>query len=116
MSGSIECHYNPCSEIFNPKGNQRYHCSECANEGRKIKERLRKRKKRHEQYQEKIKEQIKNTPGRVLVENNGQPVRKTNNCKKYFYKCDNCNNPTNSPSRMLNTVFACTIEINKNKG
>jgi hypothetical protein len=78
MPRSIECHYTGCRKIFKPQGNQRYHSTECARKGRRLKDRLRKRRQRSRKRQLKI-EQAAQSEKQPAV-----PVRSSPDRRNFF--------------------------------
>ena len=97
----IECHYTSCRVKFNAQKNRKYHSRECALQSRREKDRLRKRKWRLEQYDRRIKEQVKKPASSKTERLSAVCVRILDHEKKFFYRCDTCGGPVFRPARML---------------
>jgi hypothetical protein len=84
MPHSIECHYTGCREIFKPKGNQRYHSAECARKGRRLKDRLRKRRQRSRERRLKIEQAVHDRPAASPERQSAAPVRSSPGRRNFF--------------------------------
>ena len=73
MPRSIECHYTGCREIFKPRGNQRYHSEQCARKGRRLQDRLRKRRQRSRQTRLKIEQNVQALQNRPAAQSEKNP-------------------------------------------
>lgn len=117
MPGSIHCHYKSCRKKFKPKRNQRYHSARCARLARRVRDRLRKRRKRLQAYEDRIKEQVERqkeggekagpddaNPDGSRVDS--PPVRSLEKKRKFSYRCDRCHVRVLRPARQLN-VYCC---------
>lgn len=113
MTSPIECQHTPCRVNFKPRGNQRYHSPECARQGRRVKDRLLKRKQRREEYTAKIEQEtasFQNQSGERLGEVCG-PVRRSTNRQKFFYRCDTCDKPIKRPPKELHAY--CSLKCRR---
>jgi hypothetical protein len=84
MPHSIECHYTGCREIFKPRGNQRYHGAECARKGRRLKDRLRKRRRRAGQRRLQMEQAVHDQAAGPLERKPGSPVRSSPARRNFF--------------------------------
>lgn len=84
MPHSIECHYTGCREIFKPRGNQRYHSAACARKGRRLKDRLRKRRQRSKQRRLKIEQAVHDGPAALPERQSAGPVRSSPGRRNFF--------------------------------